>query len=201
VGGRVHDADARLALGHGRVADGHGEHTLLEQAAAELLGQRRFAQHHRHDGRLAIAGVEAHRLHLAPEQLGVRPQPVTSSVDSLRMATASMQAAASGAVMALLKRNGRPRCRNQSMMIPLPRHQPADNAERLAQRAHFHVDPTVQAKVIDDAAPAAAQHALAVGVVDHQDRAVLLGHVAQASSGAMSPSMLKTPSLMISRRR
>jgi hypothetical protein len=95
------------------------------------------------------------------------------------MATASMQAAASGAVMALEKRNGRPRWRSHSMIDPLaPGHQAAHDAKRLAERAHLDVHPTVQAKVIDDAAPAAAEHALAVGIIDHQHDAVFFGHVA-----------------------
>ena len=57
-------------------------------------------------------------------------------------------------------------------------HQAADHAKGLAQRADLDIDPAVQAEVIDDAAPAAAQHAFAVRVVHHQHDAVLLGHFA-----------------------
>ena len=40
-----------LPARHGREAERHGEHAFLEQLAAELLRQRRFAQHDRRDGR------------------------------------------------------------------------------------------------------------------------------------------------------
>jgi len=178
MGGRVHDPDARLALGHGWVADSHGEHPFLEQSAAELLRQWRFAQHHRHDGRLAIAGVEAHRLHLAPEEVSVRPEPVDElgrfaqdghSLDAGRCVGRGHGAAEEERPPALPQPLDDDR---------LAGHQPADDPERLAQRAHFHVYPTMQPEVIDDTPPAAAEHPLAVGVIDHQHDAVLLGHIA-----------------------
>ena len=58
------------------------------------------------------------------------------------------------------------------------RHQTADHAKGLAQRADLDMDAAVQAKVIDDAAPALAQHAFAVGVVHHEHDAMFLGDVA-----------------------
>src|SRR3972149_8288860 len=60
--GRDHHPDSRLALGHRRIADGHGKETLLEEHPAESLRPRRLAEHDRRDRGRALAGVKADRL-------------------------------------------------------------------------------------------------------------------------------------------
>ncbi len=76
--------------------------------------------------------------------------------------------------MAEENRKGRPRWRSHSTTSGVARHQPAHHAEGFRQRADFNVDLAMQAKVVHDAAPALAQHALAVGVIDHQDGLIIL---------------------------
>ena len=59
------------------------------------------------------------------------------------------------------------------------RHHAADHAKRFAHRADFNIDLAVQVKVIHDAAPALAQNAFAVRVIDHQQDIVFLRHSVQ----------------------
>ena len=75
-------------------------------------------------------------------------------------------------------------------------------AERLAQRADDDVDLAGRARRRDRAAPAGADRAGAVRLVDHQPAAVAPGELEQSSaSGATSPSIEKTPSVTISAAR
>jgi hypothetical protein len=55
----------------------------------------------------------------------------------------------------------------------------ADRTERLAQRPDPDVDPVFDADVFGHPAPQEAEHAGRMGLVDHQDRPVPLGHVGQ----------------------
>ena len=96
------------------------------------------------------------------------------------MSTAARQAAASAGGTALENRNGRPRWRNHSTISGRPATYPPTDAKGLGQRADLDVHPAVQPEVIDDAAPAAPQHALAVRVVHHQQQVVALGHLDDA---------------------
>ena len=50
----------------------------------------------------------------------------------------------------------------------------AHDAKGLAHRADFDIDTAVQAKMIDNAAPTLAQHAFAVGVINHEHDVVAL---------------------------
>ena len=52
-------ADAVLALGHDRVAEGHHIDALFQHPACKLMGHLGIVQHHRHDGMLAGQQIEA----------------------------------------------------------------------------------------------------------------------------------------------
>ena len=56
----------------------------------------------------------------------------------------------------------------------------------------------MKTEVIDDPAAVASDDALSVRVVDHHHRVVFLGELDDRGRGARSPSIEKTPSVMIS---
>ena len=60
----------------------------------------------------------------------------------------------------------------------------AESADRLRQGSNLNVDAPVHFEMIDGAASLAAEHAGSVRVVDHHDRAVFFGRLAQAGQRA-----------------
>ncbi len=173
--GGDHDADAGLTLGDRRVADGHGKDALIEQAPAELLRQRRLAEHDRRDRGRAAAGIESEPLHGLLEVGGVVPQAVDQFGRLLEQVECRQ---ASGRVRRGHGRGEQERPAALAQPVDNGRtagDDPADDAERLRKRPDLDIDLAVQAEVIDDPAAAPAQHALTVGVVDHQQVVVLLG--------------------------
>ena len=59
----------------------------------------------------------------------------------------------------------------------------ANHPKRLRERAHLDIDLAEQAKVMANAPTAQAQHALAVRVIDHDQRLVLSGHIDKLRQG------------------
>ena len=55
----------------------------------------------------------------------------------------------------------------------------AERADGFRERAHLDVHSPVHVEMIDGAAPVASQHAGRVRVVDHHDRAIFFGQIAQ----------------------
>ena len=68
-----------LSMRDGREDDRLGEDALLDQPVAEPPGGLRVAHHHRRDRRLRAAGVEAEPRELRLEAPGVRPQPLDAA--------------------------------------------------------------------------------------------------------------------------
>ena len=81
-------------------------------------------------------------------------------------------------------RYGRERWRSRSMISLAPRRVAARRAaQRLAQRAGEDVDAPRDAAELRRAAPALADEADRVRVVDHHQRAVALGQIADRPAG------------------
>src|SRR5690606_7990333 len=152
--GTVHHADARLALRHGGVTNRHGKNALLEKLAAELLGQGRLAEHDRHNGRLAVAGVEAHLLHALAEHVGVGPEPVHEVGRFLQDVHGLDAGGDVGRRHGAGEEEGTPALPQPFDDHLLARNHAPYDAKGLAQRADFDVYTAVQAKMIDNAAPA-----------------------------------------------
>ena len=72
-------------------------------------------------------------------------------------------------------------------------HIPAHDAEGFRHRADLDIDPAVESEVVDDAAAAAAEDALAVGVVDHDESLVRLGHRHDGIKGGDVPVHRENP--------
>ena len=68
--------------------------------------------------------------------------------------------------------------------IAAPAHVPAQHADRLGKRPHLYVYASIQAEVIDGAAPVAPQHARGVRIVHHHHGAVAFGGLGQAGQRA-----------------
>ena len=64
-------ADARLSVGHDRIRKADDVNAAREHGLRETLGQRRFAEHDRHDGMCAGQDAETARGHRLAEILGV----------------------------------------------------------------------------------------------------------------------------------
>ena len=144
-----------------------------------------------------VAGVEAEPRQPRLEVAGVVPQPL----DQLRLGLQHVDRREAG------RRDGRrmrtwrrgtaaPVCSSNVEQRSAAGDVAAQHADRLGERPHLDVHPAVQAEVVDRARARCAQHAGGVGVVHVDDRIALLRRSTISGSVAMSPSMLKTPSVM-----
>ena len=70
----------------------------------------------------------------------------------------------------------------------------SESADGFRQCAYLNIDAAVHGKMIDGAAPLAAEDAGGVRVVHHHDRAIFSAASHRPGSGPMSPSIEKTPS-------
>ena len=126
-----------------------------------------------------MAGVEAERLHALAQDAGIFPQArhqlvrLGQDVDGLD--AGSYVRHRHGA----REEEGAPALAQPVDDRFLAGDKPADDAKGFAQRTHLDVDAAVQTEVVDDAAPTAPEHALAMRVVHHEHGAVRLGDLAQ----------------------
>ena len=112
-----------------------------------------------------------------------------------------LPAALVAAGWAVEKTYGRARLASQSMSDCRPQTKPPPVPSALLSVPMRMWTSLVQIEMLDDAAAVLAEDAGGVGFVDQQHRVVLAASSARRASGARSPSMLKSVSVTISRRR
>ena len=104
--------------------------------------------------------------------------------------------------MLLENRYGRERCRSHSTITSRAGDvAAAAAAERLAERAGEDVDARTTPQCSGVPRPCRAHEAGGMRVIDHHQRVVALGKIADGASFAMKPSIENTPSVAMSRMR
>jgi len=183
VGPGEADAEARLALGHGGRTDRRHKDPALAKGLRELHRADRGAEHDRDD--LASRSAKSPALlRQAGAKLGRAPQkegaPLGLLLDNLQRG----QGRGRGR-----RREGRredvgPGPVDQPIdQRAAPGHEAANPAQGLAQGADSHRDPTFDAQLLGDAAPALAEHARGVRLVDQEHRFIAVGQIGQIGQG------------------
>ena len=169
--------EPRLVERDGREDHGLGEHALLQQPVAEPAGRGRVAHHHRCDRRLGDAGIEAEPGEFGLEPTGIRPE----TFDEFRLVLEDLDrgdARSRDGGWVRCREEERPRAVVQELdQVAAAAHVSAQHADRLGERPHLNVHASIQAEVIDGAAPVAPEHAGRVRVVDEDRRPELLGRL------------------------
>ena len=179
VGRRDLRSDAGLAPGHHRKREADHVDSFLEEPVGHGRGDLRVAEHDRNDGMAARHELE--------------PEP-GHSLAEIRRVLAQLLAEIGGSLQHLEDLDGRGRNRGRQRVReqvgPRPLAEPADDlapcgdvpaagaAERLAERPGEDVDPAHDSARLVRPAPFLAGESHRVRIVDHDERVVLLGEVA-----------------------
>nr|GEU28576.1 hypothetical protein [Tanacetum cinerariifolium] len=177
-GGQLH-AHACLAHRHHRVEKARQQHAQFIHARRELLRHRRLEQHHRHHRVRARLDGEADARDLGAEVGGVFVQAVAQR-GRLRQALEHGQRGAGNRRRQRVGEQVRARLLAQHVDHFLARRRKTAHgaAQRLAQRARDDVDAAHDVVVLVGAAAGGAHEARRVALVDHHQRAVAVGQVA-----------------------
>ena len=152
-------ADARLAVGHGRITDALGEHPRPKELARKFVRRRILANDEGRDRCFAQAGIEPEILQALFEKLRVRPE----LLDQLRFLFQDVEGGDRRGSHRGRVRSGKEK-RPGAVVKKVDRvarraHVPAQRADGLRQGSHLNVDAAVQVEMVDRPASVAAQHA------------------------------------------
>src|SRR6056297_2831826 len=174
-------ADARLAVGHHRIGETDHVDAVLQQPVGHLPGQACVAQHHRDDGVLARQQVEAERFHAAAEVLRVGRQLLAQAAVGLEQIHHLYGGSGDHRRQGIREEVGAGALPQPGDDLAPPGGEAAGGAaQRLAQRAGDDVHPAHHVAVLVGTAALPAEEAGGVAVVDHHQRFVFVGQIADA---------------------